>query len=69
MLSRCNLLESELTVQGIETIFTIAAEIKGHSIMDKFAISNLQIITESSRSRPKFKPMIRFILLNEINVK
>ena len=57
MLSRGNILESELTVPGRETIFT-RARMKEHSILDNLAISDLQIITESSRSGPKFKPMI-----------
>ena len=57
VLCRCNLLGSELTVPGMETIFTIA-EMKEHSIMDNLAILDLQIITESSRSGPKFEPMI-----------
>ena len=52
-----NYSESELTVPAMETNFTIA-EMKEHSIMDNLAISNLQVITESSRSGPKFKPMI-----------
>ena len=57
MLDRCNLSESELTVPGRETIFT-RAEMKEHLILDNLAISDLQIITESSRSGPKFKPII-----------
>ena len=57
MLGRGNILESELTVPGKETIFT-RAEMKEHSILDNLAISDLQIITESSRSGPKLKPII-----------
>ena len=57
MLSRGNILESELTVPGKETIFT-RARMKEHSILDNLAISDLQIIIESSRSGPKFEPMI-----------
>ena len=56
VLSRCNLLESELTVPGSEIVFT-RAEMKEHSILNNLAISFLQIINESGRSVPKFKPM------------
>ena len=56
MLSSCNLLESELTVPGLETIST-RAEMKEHLILDNLAISDLQIITASGRSGPKFKPI------------
>ena len=51
------MLQSELTVPGMETVFT-RAEMKEHSILDNLVISDLQIITEFSRSGPKFKPMI-----------
>ena len=57
VLCKWDLLESELTVPAMETNFTIA-EMKEHSIMNNLAFSNLQVITESSRSGPKFKPMI-----------
>ena len=57
VLCRCNLLEIDLTVPGMETIFT-KAEMKERSILDNLAISNLQIITESGRSGLKFKLMI-----------
>ena len=57
MLRRGKMLESELTVPGKETVFT-RAEMKERSILDNFAISDLQIITESSRSGPKFKPVL-----------
>ena len=57
MLSRGNMLQSELTVPGMETVFT-RAEMKEHSILDNLIISDLQIITEFSRSGPKFKPII-----------
>ena len=57
VLIRGDILQSELTVPGMEIIFT-RAEMKEHSIMDNLATSDLQIITESSRSGPKFKPNI-----------
>ena len=57
MLGRRNSLESELTVLGRESIYA-RAEMKELSILDNLAISDLQIITESSRSGQKFKPMI-----------
>ena len=57
MLDRGNIIKSEVTVQGRETIF-IRAEMREHSILDNLAISDLQIITESSTSGPKFKTMI-----------
>ena len=57
MLDRGNIIKSEVTVPGRETIF-IRAEMREHSILDNLAISDLQIITESSTSGPKFKTMI-----------
>ena len=49
-LCRCDLLESELTVPGGETVFT-RAEMKEHSILDYSAVSDLQIVTESSKDQ------------------
>ena len=52
VITKCNFLESGLTALGME----IRAELK--EILDNLAISDLQIITESSRSGPKFEPVI-----------
>ena len=68
MLSRGNILESELTVPGRETIFT-RARMKEHSILDNLAISDLQIITESSRSGRKFKPKLCVYRWDTVGVK
>ena len=66
LLSNCYLLESELTVPGMETIST-RAKMKEHSILDRLVISVLQSSLKLTDLDQSLNLCYRFILLDKNN--